>query len=144
MRFLKLSLLALPLTTILLVSCNNSTKKSEDKKELKEEVQDVHEEVNEIVNMEKKELKDNVNAAIADFNSKMEKLDAKIKSGNQELNQETNELLNNLKAQRDQLKVKLDTAEMLTEDKWEDFKNEFEHDINNFNKSVQDFFKDNE
>lgn len=134
--------LILPALLFAVSSCNRSSKDN-SKSELLEEVQDVKEELDEIAAKEKQELKNDIDSIVADFNNQVNAIESNIKKGNKKLNSETQEMLNNLKAERDTLSMKLDEIENQTEQKWSAFKQELEHDTKQFASSVEDFFKDN-
>lgn len=124
-------------------SCNSASDKKNNKSELSEEVQDVKNEVDEIVDTQKKELKNELDSVVADFDEQINSMEQKIKSSNKKLDAKTEEVLNGLKAERDTLYMKIDMIGNQTEQNWESFKEEVNHDANQFKESVKDFFKDN-
>ncbi len=126
------------------ISCNStSQKKNKKTDELKEEVQDVREELDEMIASEKKEIRNELDSVIVDFNIQLSILEGKLESKNKELSAETKEMLDALKAQRDTLKVRLDDIENQAENEWESFKEELRHDMKQFSSSVVDFFIEN-
>ncbi|MFO7656649.1 MAG: hypothetical protein R6W78_06245 [Bacteroidales bacterium] len=134
--------LMLPALFFAVSSCNRSSKDN-SKSELSEEIQDVKEELDEIAAKEKQELKNDIESIVADFNNQVNAIESSINKGNKKLSSEAQEMLNNLKAERDTLNMKLDEIENQTEQKWSAFKKELEHDTKQFASSVEDFFKDN-
>ena len=54
---------------------------------------------------------------------------------------ETKEILDNLKAERDTLNIKLTKIENRSERNWEEFKTELEQDMGKFSSKVKEFFK---
>lgn len=132
--------LVLPLSLLLAVSCNTSQDKENDSS-TSQEMKDVKEEMGEAMKAQKQEIKNNVESMIADFNQKLDKMQAKVDEGQEEMNKDKQEALANLKEKRDDLKMKLDKLQDQTEDSWKDFKADMKNDMNNFSESVKDFFE---
>lgn len=136
-------LLLLPVFLFAISACNQSAKDKENKSELVEEIQDVKDELDEIATKEKQELINNIELLVADFNKKVNTIESKIETGNNKLNKETQAMLDNLKAERDTLNMRLNEVENQTQAEWKSFKEEVEYDSEQFAKSVENFFQDN-
>jgi hypothetical protein len=129
--------------SIIAYSCNNSTKQNNNKSELAQEVLDVKEEVNEILNLEKTELKNKVDSVVTDFNKQLYEYEDKMQKGTKKINSEAEEILAELKTKRDNLTVRVGEIQKQTDKNWKEFKEELQHDSEQFASSVKDFFKDN-
>ncbi|HDR67780.1 MAG TPA: hypothetical protein ENN61_01890 [Bacteroidaceae bacterium] len=139
-----LSLILLVLMVFIGASCGSSSKKDKDKTEaLTEEVQDVKEAVEDLVAQEKADIKKSIESAISDANEQLSTLEQKIKDGERKLDAKTTKLMNDIKVKRDSLSEKLSEIENQTDESWEEFKKEMEHDIQQFKSSISDFFEDN-
>jgi ElaB/YqjD/DUF883 family membrane-anchored ribosome-binding protein len=124
------------------VSCNNSTKQN-DARELTKEMQDLQEKATDIMEQEKKELEAEVDSVITEFNTKFYDFEEKFQEGTQEVSAETQELITELKAQSDTLSMRAEEIQGQSEDNWHDFKEQLQHETENFKESVVDFFQEN-
>ena len=139
------SMIILSLTFLIISSCKSSVEsQAENKEGLSKELEDVREELNEVMVMEQKQMKKKIDSVISDFNIQVDKFKSGIEETDRQLDQETIKLIDKLEAQRDTLNSKLSEIENKTEENWSAFKQEMDHDIEQFVSSVKDFFQDNE
>jgi thiamine biosynthesis lipoprotein ApbE len=124
------------------VSCNNSTKQN-NARELTKEMQDVKHKAIDIMEQEKKELEAEVDSVITEFNTKFYDFEEKFQEGTKEVNAETQELMSELKAQSDTLSMRAEEIQGQSEENWHDFKEELQHETENFKDSIIDFFQNN-
>jgi len=137
--------LVLPLALLIATACNTSDReKSGQEEERSKEYKDVKKELSEVITMEKNRLKNDVDSLITEFNKHVIELETEIEDGQKKLDAEKRQLLNELKAKRDSLNVRLEELETRTEKNWEEFKTEFNREMNQFSKSVENFFRENE
>ncbi len=127
------------------ISCKNADREQKgDKKEFSQGVQHVNKELNKVTVMEQDKLKDKIDSVIADFNVQINEFESELNEGNRRMDANTEELLNDLKADRDTLKMKLNVIENQSEKQWKVYKKELEHDVDQFTMNVKDFFQNNQ
>lgn len=129
--------------SIVLISCNSSSKQKVNKEELAKEVQDVKEEVNEILTLEKEELKTEVDSILNEVNRKIYSIQNDLQKGTKKINAETESLIAELQGQSDSLSQRVDEIREQGDQNWEEFKEELHHDTKNLAESVENFFTDN-
>ncbi len=131
------------LLSTVIISCNSSTNQNTNKEDLAKEMQDVNEEVNEILDREKKELKTEVDSVLTDFDEQFYAYEKKVQKGTKKINTETEKQIAEFKAKSDTLSIRVDEILEQSDQNWGEFKEELQHDTENFAESVKDFFEDN-
>lgn len=127
-------------------SCNNTGEKESDSERLKalsEEVKDVENEAEKIILAEKQELENELDSIIEVFEVRMAAYKAEINQTQKELNVAQERVIANLNAERDTLSMELEKIKSQSAEQWIEFKEEFEHDLDNFVESIEYFFEDN-
>ncbi|SDJ83260.1 hypothetical protein [Flavobacterium noncentrifugens] len=161
---MKNTLLALLMgTTILLGSCNKSSKKdlddakvniTEANQDLKEAAKDANAEAKQKTVAEWKTFKENSETAIKDLDAKVKQLEAKMAKADKKENER---LKSNLSASREQLEDlkgrlresdmefsnNMEKSDQAFVDRNESFKREFKHDMDELGKAIEDLFKNN-
>jgi hypothetical protein len=127
--------LIIPAFLLSISSCNSSSNNNNDEADIQE--------LERLVIKEKQHLKYEIDSIVADFNDKVNRIEAKVDAGSQELSIEAEETLKDLKAERDTLSMRFKEIGYQTQQNWKEFKKELEHDTEQFTSSVADFFKDN-
>jgi len=125
------------------ISCNKTNKKNKTNSELTEEIQDVKQEMGEIMQKEKEELRYHVDSIVENFNTEIYTYEREIQKGTKQINAETQEIISELKAKSQELDTRVKEIQEQNEKSWEEFKDELEHDTNQFTESIEDFFNDN-
>lgn len=127
-----------------IASCKSpERKKSVNKEKISKKMEQVKSDLHDVIILEKNEMETQADSVITDFNNKLDKLEAKMKKGNNKLNSKSEEVLNKLKAERDTLSMKLNKIENETDKNWDNLKTELNHDIQRFSSGVKDFFRKN-
>jgi len=138
-------------TATLFTSCKSSTKEEEEAREKvqeeQEDVQEAKEDLNEVKRQANAEewqnFKDEMNAAIAKNDAKIEELKQKIKNTGKEANAEYDKKVDALKEKNENLKIKMDAYKNDVNSDWQSFKREFNHDMDELGNALNDFTVNN-
>lgn len=128
-----------------LTSCNERKQENGEAYEVQAE-RDANaraEEMRENIRMEKEEFIVQARARIDKNKRDIEDLRvvAKTKSGQSKVRYE--EAIEDLKAENERLEARIDANRESVDDKWNNFKEEFNHDMDQLGNSIGDMFKDN-
>ena len=126
-----------------LTSCSTSSEKLEDAKEnvvkANKELDNANEEYLADVENYKKEITAKINGnkkSIAEFDERIAKEKKEVKA-------DYKKKMAELRKQNSDLKKKMDDYKIEGKEKWESFKNEFNHDMDELGKAVKDLVVDN-
>lgn len=131
-------------------SCNQSTQSGnttgevETIDDLRFEFRELGDKIDSTANLNDNEFQAEAKEVLQDFENSLEKFEAKLKEGGEEISEETKEGIDNLKKESRELKSKLDSYSNESEANMAELREEMKHDFSQFGNSVKDFFKDNE
>jgi hypothetical protein len=139
------------MTATVLVGCNTSTKKEEDAKDdvadARENTEDAKEELmvakKEANAEEWKKIKKETNTRITENKIRIAQLKVKmIKSGNS-IDTLYAKKIEELEQKNKDIKIKVDSYKNDTSDDWELFKREYNHDMDQLNRAIEDMTVNN-
>ena len=143
---LKLSFVVCVAATAI-VSCNNSTEKKEEK--VNEAITDVVVASQELVQArldsarEYNAYKSEVEAKLIENDRNIANLKVEIKKEKKEAREKYDKELEELNQKNEKLKRNIQEYKGSVADKWESFKNSFNHDVDELGKSISEFAKNN-
>ena len=147
-RVIKKSGIALVILTLVIFTACNQKEKKEDKtqanlNELKSELKDVGNAIDNLADSESEEFKHEALAIIDDFNHKIANFENQLEQNGQEIDQKTQERINDLRQTSNKIEAKLNEIDDKSKSNWEEIKQELNHDFSQFGSSLKDFFNDN-
>lgn len=92
---------------------------------------------------EKEEFAARVNKRIEKNRQDIADLKAKAKTKKAESKKQYDKTINDLEKKNDELNAKLDNYGDESKEKWENFKEEFNHDLDRMGQAIGDLFRDN-
>lgn len=103
---------------------------------------------NEVINdakweQERTEYRHNAQLRIEENNKKIEELNKKAETADARMRKEYRERVAELKARNEKAKERLNNYKDTNRDKWEEFKREFNHDMDELGNALKDFTVDN-
>ena|GEM_PF-94811 len=131
------------LLCIMAISCQSPQKKVENaQEEVEKSQQDLKKAQNEF-NIDYQKFKLENENEILDNEKKINELKEKKINVKKEEKVRYNEKITELEQKNNELKSKINTYQFQSKDKWESFKKEFNHDMNDLGQAIKDLFKDN-
>ena len=139
------------LTATILTGCQNSTKKeqvAQDKViDAQADMKDATEELvvakKEATAQQWKQFKAETNARIAENESRIAELKVKMNKTGNSIDAMYAKNIEELELKNKEIKVKVDTYKNDSNDDWESFKREYNHDMDQLNQSLKDITVDN-
>jgi hypothetical protein len=92
---------------------------------------------------ERDEMRADIDRRIERNNSDIEQLKADARTKKKEAKREYDEKVNNLESRNHTLREKYNTYKAESKEDWENFKKEFNHDMDELGDAIQDLFRDN-
>ena len=139
------------LTATILTGCQNSTKKEQVAQDKVVDAQaDMKDATEELVVAKKeataqqwKQFKAETNARIAENESRIAELKVKMNKTGNSIDAMYAKNIEELELKNKEIKVKVDTYKNDSNDDWESFKREYNHDMDQLNQSLKDITVDN-
>ena len=139
------------LTATILTGCQNSTKKEQVAQDKVVDAQaDMKDATEELVVAKKeataqqwKQFKAETNARIAENESRIAELKVKMNKTGNSIDAMYAKNIEELELKNREIKVKVDTYKNDSNDDWESFKREYNHDMDQLNQSLKDITVDN-
>jgi len=126
------------------VSCNRSSE--ERLKDANEKVDKERQDVNEAIDnaqVEWEKFKTDAREKIRDNDEKIAKLKDKMKDDKESAREKHREKIAELETKNNELRRKIDEYKYVNDTGWQEFKREFNHDMDELGHSIDDIFKDN-
>jgi hypothetical protein len=163
----KVSAWSIALGTALLFSCSDASKKEDGVKndwdhnqpadnvdnaatEFREDAdhatvrtEETVEDANNTWRRERDEMRADIDRRIEKNNSDIEQLKADARMKKKEARREYDEKVNDLESRNHKLRERYDASKAESKDDWENFKKEFNHDMDELGNAIQDLFRDN-
>lgn len=125
-------------------SCKSQdSEKVKQKDEIVEDMKQVTEETTELLSMKKKELNDKLEKMISEYDEQSETFQENLKDEGEILDEKSAGLLLKLDGKRDSLQEIQSEINAQTEDTWKEFSAQLTSGMKGFQKSVSDFFGEN-
>lgn len=122
-----------------LMACEpNKKDKQENKTKLEKKVEQFKGDFKE----EQDKLEKDLNQSVEEFNQKLDVYEKELDTMGNQLDEAREEVLFNLKAQRDSIAAEAKMVRNITEENWNDFKDKVEKESNDFQDAVKDFFSE--
>jgi chromosome segregation ATPase len=139
------------LATTFMTSCQDSTKKeAEARKDVEEARTDLNEAKTELANARKaateeewQSFKASTNATIDQNEKRIVELRSQMKKTGQSMDDEYAKRINELEARNREIKQKVDAYKNRASDDWETFKEEYNSDMDDLGRSLNNFTVDN-
>jgi hypothetical protein len=152
---MKTSILNLAIVTLVIgtiaISCKSNTEKEQAAQEnvdsakvaVAEAEEDLAEAKRAATDAEWKAFKDSTNAKIEENNAEIAKLKLKIKNTGKDIDKAYQKNIDTIEQKNKNLKIKIDSYKNDVNSDWKSFKREFNHDMDEFGKSLKDFTVNN-
>jgi F0F1-type ATP synthase membrane subunit b/b' len=88
-------------------------------------------------------MRADIDRRIEKNNSDIEQLKADARMKKKEARREYDEKVNDLESRNHKLRERYDASKAESKDDWENFKKEFNHDMDELGNAIQDLFRDN-
>ncbi|HKC34893.1 MAG TPA: hypothetical protein VKB95_02490 [Chitinophagaceae bacterium] len=126
------------------VSCNRSSEErlKDANEKVNEERQDVNEAIND-VQAEWEKFKADAKEKIRDNDEKIAKLKDKMQNESEKTREKHREKIAELETKNNELRRKIDEYKYVNDTGWQEFKREFNHDMDELGHAIDDIFNDN-
>jgi peptidoglycan hydrolase CwlO-like protein len=128
---------------ITLISCGSKTNKREKAMQDSLKAQENTQKMNEEYETDMANYKKDIQAKIEENNKKIGDLRANIKNQKAAGREEYKSRIDDLQRRNEDLRMKMDNYQGSGKDKWEEFKREFNHDMDELGKALEDLTKNN-
>lgn len=92
---------------------------------------------------EKSELQAEFDSVVNEFNTQLTQFEQRLENKAEEVDFLSQQVIDDLKAERDTLSSELEEFQAQSLEKWNEFEEEYRHDLGKFVESIEYFFEDN-